>query len=95
MKATFSRRAKADVRAIWKYSAERWGTQQAEIYLALLEAATNAIAADPDVGRPSDDVRSGLRRYLVGSHVLFYRVKAKSTFVVRILHQRMDVERHL
>ncbi len=95
MRATFSSRAKADVQGIWSYTAERWGRDQAEIYLRLIEAAVEAIAADPRVGRPCDEVRPGYRRYLVGSHVLFYRVTAKVVFVVRILHQRMDTERHL
>jgi toxin ParE1/3/4 len=53
------------------------------------------VAKDPEVGRACDDVRPGYRRYSVGSHVLFYRVSAAATVVVRILHQRMDVERHL
>jgi toxin ParE1/3/4 len=42
-----------------------------------------------------DDLRPGYRKYLVGSHVLFYRVTNTDVVVVRILHQRMDVERHL
>jgi toxin ParE1/3/4 len=93
--ATLSRRAKADVRVIWNYTVEHWGLNQAEIYLGLIEAAVDSIANDPNTGRPCDEVRPGHRRYLVGSHVLFYRMKANRVFVVRILHQRMDVERHL
>jgi toxin ParE1/3/4 len=93
--ANFSRRAKADVRDIWAYTSDYWGREQAEIYLGLIEAAVEAIAADPKLGRPCNDVRQGYRKYLVGAHVLFYRMKGKTVFVVRILHQRMDVERHL
>jgi toxin ParE1/3/4 len=95
MRVTYSRRAKADIRGIWNYTVEQWGTGQAEIYLELLEAAAEAIARDPKLGQACDDIPRGYRRYLVGSHVLFYRVTAKAIFVVRILHQRMDVERHL
>ena len=95
MRVTFSSRAKADVQGIWNYTVERWGRSQAEIYLRLIGAAVESMAADPSVGRPCDDVRLGYRKYLVGSHVLFYRVTGKAIFVVRILHQRMDIERHL
>jgi toxin ParE1/3/4 len=94
MHVTFSSRAKADVQVIWNYTVEHWGKGQAEIYLRLIGAAVGAIMADPGIGRPCDDVRPGYRKYLVGSHVLFYRATAKAVFVVRILHQRMDVERH-
>ena len=95
MRATFSARAKADVDGIWNYTVERWGERQAEIYLRLIGAAVASIAADPKVGRPCDDIRPGYRKYLVGSHVVFYRTTGKAVLVVRILHQRMDVERHL
>lgn len=95
MRVTFSRRAKADVRAIWNYTAEFWGEGQAKVYIELIETAVQAIAADPKLGRPCDDVREGVRRHLVGSHMLFYRVKGKGLFMVRILHQKMDFTRYL
>lgn len=34
-------------------------------------------------------------RYLVGSHVVFYRETTHTLDVIRVLHQRMDVDRHL
>jgi toxin ParE1/3/4 len=95
MRVTFSRRAKADIREIWNYTVEHWGTLKAEIYLGLIEAATRSIATNPRSGRSCDDIRPAHRKYLVGSHVFFYRMKANAIFVVRILHQRMDFDRHL
>lgn len=92
--ARFSHREKADIDGIWHYTHDRWGTGQAEIYLGLIEAAVEAFANDPKPGRPCDEIRRGYRKYLVGSHVLFYRIKARQVFVVRVLHQRMDPERH-
>jgi toxin ParE1/3/4 len=92
---TFSRLAKADIRGIWDYTADRWDQTQAEIYLDLIHAAVDAISTDPKLGRPCSEIRRGYRKHLVGSHVLFYRVKGRAVFVVRILHQRMDFERHL
>nr|WP_244101537.1 hypothetical protein [Burkholderia ambifaria] len=32
---------------------------------------------------------------MVGSHVVFYRETAESLDVIRVLHQRMDVDRPL
>jgi toxin ParE1/3/4 len=95
MRFIVSPRARADIDDIWDYTVERWGERQAEIYLRLVKAAVDAVATDPKVGRVCDDVRPGYRRYPVGSHVLFYRVTATAIVAVRILHRRMDVERHL
>lgn len=95
MPVTFSGRAKNDVLEIWNYSAEQWGKGQADIYIGLIEAAVDLVASDPKIGRPCSEVRRGYRKHLVGSHMLFYRVTAKAVFIVRILHQRMDIRRHL
>lgn len=91
----FSPRARQDIEEIWDYTVEHWGQRQAEIYLRLIRTAAEAIASDPKRGRTCDDVRPGYRRYEVGSHVLFYRMATKHVIVIRILHQRMDVERHI
>jgi toxin ParE1/3/4 len=95
MRFIISPRARADIDDIWNYTVGQWGERQAEIYLRLLEAAVDAVVSDPKVGPACDDVRPGYRKYRVGSHVLFYRATANTVVVVRILHQRMDVERHL
>lgn len=90
----FSRRAKADIRDIWDYTVDNWGQGQAEIYLSLIDAALDSIASEPKLGRPLTGVRRSYRKHLVGSHVVFYRIKGRTTFIVRVLHQRMDPERH-
>jgi toxin ParE1/3/4 len=33
--------------------------------------------------------------FSVGSHVLFFRASESRIVIVRVLHQRMDFERHL
>jgi toxin ParE1/3/4 len=90
----FSRRAKADIRGIWDYTVDNWGQDHAEIYLGLIDAALESISSEPKLGRPLTGVRRNYRKHLVGSHVVFYRLKGRAVFVVRILHQRMDPERH-
>lgn len=48
------------------------------------------------IGRACDEVRTGYRRHAVGSHTLYYRLAgADGIDVVRILHERMDVDRQL
>jgi toxin ParE1/3/4 len=41
-------------------------------------------------------VRAGCRKLAVGSHLMFHRVRDDGVIdIVRILHRRMDVARHL
>ncbi|GLS22564.1 hypothetical protein GCM10007874_55820 [Labrys miyagiensis] len=45
---------------------------------------------------PADEaIRPGYLKYGVGSHFIYYRQFDAETVVIRILHQRMDVGRHI
>jgi toxin ParE1/3/4 len=88
-------RAQADVEEIWDYTVDRWGLDQAETYTRQLWKDIAAIADRPSRGRECSEVRPGYRQFPSGSHVLFYRSTATGIDVVRILHERMDYERHV
>ena len=92
--ASFSTRAKDDVSGIWHYTVDHWGRGQAELYLGLIEAAVDALSRDPKPGRPCSEIRRGYRKHSVGSHVLYYRLKGGTIFVLRVLHRSMDPQRH-
>ena len=91
-----SPRARGDLSAIWDCSAEHWGAAQADRYVRLIAAACSALAAGRVMGRSANAIRAGYFRHTVGAHVLFYRVRRRGGIeIVRILHQRMDVEHHV
>lgn len=86
--------AEADLEEIWSYSVETWSWQQAEIYHNDIIGVMQDLALRLRTGRQLD-VRDGYWKYPVGSHVVFYRQLERGIEVIRILHQRMDVARHL
>jgi toxin ParE1/3/4 len=90
-----SPRAQKDIDDIWEYTVEHWNVRQAEIYLRQIQRAIETVVAEPNIARACDDIRPGYWKYPTGSHVLFFRVTDKRINVVRILHSRMDFERHL
>ena len=88
--------AQADIADIWDYTVEKWGLEQAERYVLGIRDACRELAEGTRVSRPADDIRPGYRKAAAGSHVLFFRVTDAGLLdVVRILHQRMDIGRHL
>lgn len=96
MTIRFSAAARRDLTDIWRFSAERWDRAQADRYLRLLSASFDGLACGALVGRAIDEIRPGYRKHAVGSHVVFYRIGTPgSVEVVRILHRRMDIDRHL
>lgn len=88
--------ARADLEQIWDYTRERWDADQAEQYAREIQRAIERVVGNPLIGQACDEVRPGYRKHAVGSHTLYYRIAGPGVIdVVRILHQRMDVDRHL
>jgi plasmid stabilization system protein ParE len=71
-----------------------------EIYADKIDSALQAISENFALGHSRDDLPPTHLAYLVGSHVIIYRplpnkAHAESIGVVRILHQRMNLPRHI
>jgi len=104
-----SRSARADLASILKTSLEHWGEDGRARYAALIAAAMRRTAAEPygRLTRAHPELVPGVRsfhvRHLrhghgVGApvHVLYYRpTSAGPIEIVRVLHERMDPQRHL
>ena len=88
--------ARADLEEIWNYTCQRWDDDHAEEYVREIQRAIERVVDNPMIGRACDELRPGYRKHAVGSHKLCYRIVSGDVInVVRILHQRMDVDRHL
>jgi toxin ParE1/3/4 len=90
-----SGKADADLEAIAAYSLEQWGLARAERSILALHRTFEMLAEFPDIGRDASGLRPGYRKMETASHSVFYRKTAQGVPIVRVLHQRMDHERHL
>ncbi len=88
-KLTVSRPAQSDLRAIARYTHDRWGAVQAVKYLKGLEGCFQSLAQSPEAGRGCAEISPGLYRHEYARHVVFYRLKPAGIRAVRVLHQRM------
>jgi len=87
--------AESDLIGIWQYSFEEWGEAQADKYLDELDSGIKRLADNPDLGIKRDHVRDGYRVLFVASHAVYYTVTPTTIQIIRVLHGRMDLERHL
>ena len=90
-----SDRAREDLRDIARYTEQRWGADQKAIYLGLIEQRFADILRNPAIGTPRDHIKPGYRSVAAGRHLIFYREFGDAIGIVRVLHQNMDVKRHL
>lgn len=87
--------ADQDIIEIWHYTREMWGKKQANRYLGRIEKCLIDLVAQPGLGKPRDEIRTGYRSFQMDHHLIFYRQNfQKQIEVVRILHERMDYKIH-
>lgn len=86
--------ARADLEEIWLYTMEAWSLDQADSYLTDIIQTFEGLAKGTITGRPVD-IREGYLKYPVGSHMIYYRQAPSHIDIVRVLHQRMDVNSKL
>lgn len=90
-----SKKAVCDLEEIWLYTVEKWSVEQADRYYNLIFDEINFICTNINAGKSMEHVRKGYRTSKVKSHLIFYRVLNDTIEVIRILHERMDIESRL
>ncbi len=88
-------RAAGDIAGIADYTIERFGIDQARRYRDGLERCFETLAENPLLGRSAEELAPDLRRFEHQAHVVFYKPEDWGVLVVRVLHESMDVPRHL
>ncbi len=84
--------AKTDLRDIALFTQHRWGKEQRNIYLKQFDDSFWLLAENPDISKTCDEIRIGYRKFLQGSHVIFYQQSSRQQIkIIRILHKSMDV----
>lgn len=89
--------AEKDLTKIWNYTFETWSLQQADRYINLIFEEIEYVCKNPTSGKDFSYIRKGYLRTKVKSHFIFYKINntEKQIEIIRILHQRMDIENRL
>jgi toxin ParE1/3/4 len=97
MKYKISREANLDLENIWLYTFETWSKEQADHYLNLIFDEIEYLAENPESGQDCGKLRKGYFRSRVKSHFIFYTINftISTIEIIRVLHQRMDIETRL
>lgn len=95
--------AEADFHNIIRWTFENFGENQARAYADVLSSAIAALADGPEIlgAKERVDIAQGIftlhtaREGRKGRHFVMYRVHGPGIDVLRLLHDTMDIKRHL
>ena len=81
-----------DLEEIWIYTYKNWSFEQADRYYNLIIDEIEFLSTNPLSGRSMDYLKEGYRVSKVKSHLVFYKIINNEVVeIIRVLHQRMDV----
>lgn len=95
MKLRITGPARRDLDDIWLYTQSTWGVTQADRYVDSLATRFVWLTENSNRWTPRDDIRSGLFSYHEGRHLIVFQATSELLTIVRVLHDRMDVIRHV
>jgi len=85
--------AEAELDAIWMHIARESGS--IETATRVVESITERfwlLARSPFIGRRRDDLRPGLRGFLVNNYVIIYRVESEDVLLIlHVMHASRDI----
>lgn len=94
MNYKISQEANRDIENIWIYTFENWSLEQADRYINQIIDEIEYLTENPNSGINYSQIRKGYFRSQIKSHFIFYKINLnpEQIEIIRILHQRMDIE---
>ena len=84
-----------DLEGIWEYTFRKWSKDQADRYHGLIIGEIEYFADNKTVGKDMSHIKEDYLVTYVKSHMIFFKRQKGIVHVIRILHQRMDIESNL
>lgn len=66
--------------------------KKADEFIIRLGSKVKNLEYNPGIGMKCDEIRKGLRRYVYGNYLIFYRIQKRHVEIVRIIHGVRDLE---
>ena len=93
-KAILTKRARKDLIEIRRYTVNRWGKEQARMYISQIRCCADDLANQRIQGKLREDIAPNIKSYHIGRHVIFYIDSETGIEIARVLHDSMDFPRH-
>jgi toxin ParE1/3/4 len=87
--------ADEDLIGIYLYGCQNFGQSKAESYYAEIHQTFLFLADNPLASPERFEFEPPVRIHGHGKHLIIYTIEDEFVLIVRVLHHRMDVARHL
>jgi len=84
-----------DLDEIWEFTFKKWSKDQADRYHNLIISEIEFIAENETAGKDIGHIKEDYLVTYVKSHMIFFKRQQGIVHIIRILHQRMDIESNL
>ena len=84
-----------DLNKIWEYTYKKWSKVQADRYHSLIISEIEYITENETTGKDISHIKEDYFITYVKSHMIFFKRQEGIVHVIRILHQKMDIESNL
>jgi toxin ParE1/3/4 len=95
LRIQLSRYAQYDLEEIWLYTYTNWSIDQAHRYIDQINKKFSALSMNPSQGKKIELHDLNFYYILVNAHLIFYQFNMYEIYIIRILHKKMDIAKHL
>ena len=87
--------AERDLESIWQYTLQKWGVEQAMQYIDELAACFQNLVEYSATLRLRTEFSPPVYIYKCNHHLIVYLCNGEYASVVRVLHEKMDIDNQL
>lgn len=91
LQVILSPQAEEDITDILQYTITQWGEAQAYTYLGVVKDTISTIRDYPKMGHGRSGLPAVYKIFPAGKHIVVYRVEDTTIYILRVLHEKMDI----
>jgi len=91
----FSKEAENDLVEIYRYGFINYGENKADLYIEALKEKCQFLADVPNLCPDRDEFNPPVKIHHHRKHLIIYVIENYDILIVRVLHDRMDIQQHM
>jgi len=91
----FSKEAEKDLIEIYRYGFINYGEDKSDLYIEALKEKCQFLVDMPNLCSDRDEFNPPIKIHHHRKHLIIYVIEDSNILIVRVLHERMDIQQHM